>query len=231
MCGSLSGSRGSCRQGLGSAACSSRLLFAAAARSAEQPPRCPRRAVPSAAAHRALLRRHCALHNPSSRHPAPGASQQPPSVPAVPRLRVTTPGTLPDCSSLCPESLGSRNLPQQPKSSRHRRTSGLQSSGDPSPRLPRILCQSRPAQAPAWQEGPALLLARRCPVKASARPGKPPWGGPSRVLAAGTAGRPAPRSALTVTHRVGASSGGRLRSASGAPTGKHINWETNLIKH
>lgn len=90
---------------------------------------------------------------------------------------------------------------------------------------PESSARTAPARAPTRQEGTALLLAWRCPHEGDCPPREAPlaWaqqGASCWCLLA----------ALTVTHRVGVSSGG-VSLWEWAPLGKHINWEANLIKH
>lgn len=90
---------------------------------------------------------------------------------------------------------------------------------------PESSARTAPAQASTRQEGTALLLARRCPCEGNSPPREAPlaWAqqGASCWCLLAT---------LTVTHRVGVSSGG-VSLWEWAPLGKHINWEANLIKH
>lgn len=91
--------------------------------------------------------------------------------------------TLPDCVSLFREQLGRRNHPKKPNTSWHRCATGLWSSEDPSPHLP---TPNPHRDLPPWWEGPALLIAWRCP-RGGVCPYRHPW--PRRVV------RRAPRSA------------------------------------
>lgn len=96
---------------------------------------------------------------------------------------------------------------------------------------PKSSGRASPVQASAWQEGPALLLAGRCPREGICPPREAPLGwaeqgaGCGRLPPALLPGAPLPSPITSACRPAGVSLWVR------APTGKHINWETNLIKH